>query len=116
MQPTEKQLDQFYSSAEKAAEGWAKFADKAEQNFIRYGTKIIKGYYTLELIKSKEYKNTYGTQISKFPQDKNPDVVWFVELNMPNWKIISALRDIDTDKIYFSRKDIDTILDNLFKN
>lgn len=87
MHPTKKQPDQFYSSDEKAFEGWVKFPDEAERNFIRYGTKIIKGYYTLELIEVK--KNTFGAIPIKFPQDKNPDVVWFVELNMPNWKIIS---------------------------
>ena len=114
MHPTKKQLDQFYSSAEKAAEGWAKFADKAEQNFIRYACKIIKEYYTLEII--TQTKNSFWVMSSKFPKDKDLDVVWFLQLTLSNWKTISALQDLETNKLYFSKSDIHLILNNIFNN
>lgn len=114
MHPIKKQLDQFYSSAEKAAEGWAKFANEAEQNFIHYACKIIKEYYTLEIITAT--KNSFSVISSKFPKDKNPDRVWFLQLTLSNWKTISALQDLETNNLYFSKSDIDLILNNIFKN
>ena len=76
--------------------------------FLWYACKQIKKYYTFDIIKIKH--NTFGSKIMKFPKDKNPDVVWFLEVTMSNWKIICALQDLDTNKFYFSKSDIDVIL------
>ena len=110
MHPTKKQLAQFQISFEKATE----FLYEKEKRSTEFLDKIIKEYFTLEFIKPED--GILCPLPSKFPEDKKANVVWIIEVQLTNWKIVNGLKDIETNKIYFHKTDIDLILKSFFKN
>ncbi len=103
----EKQLAQLKASSEKATE----LLYEKEKRSTEFLGKTIKGYFTLELIKHSE--GVFWALPSPYPEDKNPDVVGIIEVRLSNWKILNALKDIETNKLYFSETDMDLILNSL---
>lgn len=86
--------------------------EKWHQEFKQYLTQNIKEYLTLELIKNSE--GVFWALPSLYPEDKNPNVVWIIEVRLSNWKILNGLKDIETNKLYFSKEDMDLIFQNLW--